>query len=244
MSTLNGGPGNIVTNGLVLYLDAANYLSYTSGSTTWRDLSSSNNSGTLINGPTFNTGSAGSIVFDGTNDYVNAGNNNSINFGTSNFTSNIWIYPYSSSLGTNREYGVINKNNGFQNSPGWALEISTYGYSAPFPTVDILCFNTGQTSFGNANVFSSVKTQIWSNINLVRNGNNFNMYVNGILSSTITNSNVGFNVDNSIDLTLAKSSTWQFSYKGEISNFNLYNRALTASEVLQNYNATKGRFGL
>jgi hypothetical protein len=66
MSTLNGGPGNIVTNGLVLYLDAANYLSYTSGSTVWRDLSSSNLSGSLINGPTFNSANGGYIACDGT----------------------------------------------------------------------------------------------------------------------------------------------------------------------------------
>ena len=70
MSTLNGGPGNIVTNGLVLYLDAANYQSYISGSTTWYDLSGNNNSGSLVNGPTYSSTNAGSIVFDGTNDYV------------------------------------------------------------------------------------------------------------------------------------------------------------------------------
>ena len=70
MSTLQGGPGNIVTNGLVLYLDAANTLSYTSGYTVWNDLSGNNNNGTLVDGPTFSSGNAGSIVFDGVDDYV------------------------------------------------------------------------------------------------------------------------------------------------------------------------------
>ena len=60
----------IITDGLVLYLDAANPYSYVSGSTVWNDISRGGNNGTLINGPTFSSANNGSIVFDGTNDYV------------------------------------------------------------------------------------------------------------------------------------------------------------------------------
>ena len=88
MSTQNGGP-NIITDGLVLYLDAGNTYSYTSGSTVWNDLSRSMLSGSLVNGPTFNTGSGGSIVFDGTNDYVLV-NNLSIT-GNQSITVSAWI---------------------------------------------------------------------------------------------------------------------------------------------------------
>ena len=73
MGAVEGGP-NVVYNGLVLYLDAANNKSYVSGSTSWNDLTSNQNVGTLTNGPTFNTGSGGSIVFDGVDDYVDCGN--------------------------------------------------------------------------------------------------------------------------------------------------------------------------
>lgn len=77
------GP-HIVTDGLVLALDAANPTSYPGSGTTWRDLSGNNNSGSLVNGPTFNSVNGGSIVFDGSNDYVNipyAGNtSNSFTF--------------------------------------------------------------------------------------------------------------------------------------------------------------------
>ena len=70
MGAVEGGP-NVVYNGLVLYLDAANNKSYVSGSTSWLDLTpNQSNSGSLTNGPTFNTGSGGNIVFDGTNDYI------------------------------------------------------------------------------------------------------------------------------------------------------------------------------
>jgi hypothetical protein len=72
MSTVHGGPGNIVTSGLVLNLDAANPRSYPPpyNGVTWTTLAGSNN-GTLINGPTFNSSNGGSIVFDGVNDYIN-----------------------------------------------------------------------------------------------------------------------------------------------------------------------------
>ena len=80
------GP-NIVTDGLVLVLDAANPTSYISGSTTWRDLSGNNNSGSLVNGPTFNSVNGGSIVFDGSNDYVEISPVNA----SSQFTLNLWI---------------------------------------------------------------------------------------------------------------------------------------------------------
>ena len=66
---VKGGP-NTVTSGLVLELDAGNIKSYQSGSTTWFDKSGNAYNGTLINGPTFNTGSLGNIVFDGVDDYV------------------------------------------------------------------------------------------------------------------------------------------------------------------------------
>ena len=69
----------VVTDGLVLYLDAANPKSIVSGSTIWTDLSRGGNNGTLIGGPTFNSGNGGSIVFDGSNDYVSVSNNSVFN---------------------------------------------------------------------------------------------------------------------------------------------------------------------
>jgi hypothetical protein len=80
---------NIVTDGLVLYLDAANTKSYVSGSTTWNDMSGFSNNGTLVNGPTFNSANGGSIVFDGVNDYVDC-NSTIVNLNSS-FTFASWV---------------------------------------------------------------------------------------------------------------------------------------------------------
>lgn len=87
------GPEN-VTNGLVLALDAGNKLSYPGSGTVWKDLSGNNNNGTLTNGPTFDSNNGGSIVFDGTNDYVS---NTMSNPGSMPITFEFWIYSNSSS---------------------------------------------------------------------------------------------------------------------------------------------------
>ena len=80
----------IVLNGLVLYLDAGNPLSYPGTGTIWTDLSNFGNNGTLINGPTFNSGNGGNIVFDGTNDFVTCG---TAIGKLPNFTISCWIKP-------------------------------------------------------------------------------------------------------------------------------------------------------
>ena len=104
----------IVTSGLVLALDAAERLSYPRTGTTWRDLSGNNNTGTLTNGPTFSAGNMGNIVFDGTNDYVNCGNNSSINL-TSYITLSTW---------TKKAYGSsasVAIDKGRDNYGAWSL---------------------------------------------------------------------------------------------------------------------------
>ena len=80
----------IVTNGLILYLDAANANSFVSGSTIWNDLSRGGYNGVLTNGPTFNSGNGGSIVFDGINDYISIAGGGGLS-GASNGTIDIWV---------------------------------------------------------------------------------------------------------------------------------------------------------
>ena len=245
MSTRYNFFGGLVTDGMILNLDAAKLQSYSGSGTNWVNLiNNSISGGTLTNGPTL-TGSGKNlaITFDGTNDYTEVLDNSIIDFGTSNFTSNIWIYPSSSLIG-NTEYGVINKNNGFQNSTGWGLELSTYTVTSPYQKLRLEGFNSGQSSWENSNVIGFVRTEIWSNVNLIRTGNKFELYINGSLSGTKINSNVGLNVDNSVNLTLGKSSTWQSYFKGNISNFNLFNRALSPFDIFQNFNAYKSRYGI
>ena len=96
---------SIVTNGLVLCLDAGNPRSYPGSGTAWYDVSGNNKTGTLVNGPSYNSSNGGSFVFDGVDDYVNV-NNFNVSHGTSNFTYSCWAYLSGKpSLGTIFENG-------------------------------------------------------------------------------------------------------------------------------------------
>jgi hypothetical protein len=231
MSTLSGGP-NIVVDGLVLALDAANTKSYVSGSTAWTDLSRSNNNGTLTNGPTFNGANGGSIVFDGTNDFINS--NNSINTGL-NFTVSVWFrrtvgsnrgglvansYPYSTNVGW---YFLINSNNDFAFS---------VGRDQAFVTT-------------NSNVITN---NIWYNVvsTTTGGGTDIKIYINSIVqvnaASLFTSVPIVYTTSN-FKIGGLVSPVGDY-FGGNISIVQIYNRALSATEILQNYNATKGRFGL
>ena len=232
MSTLNGGPGNIVTNGLVLYLDAANYLSYTSGSTTWRDLSSNNLSGSLVNGPTFSSANGGSIVFDGVNDYISIPDNSVLDFtGSVNLTSEVWIKF--------NQYKDIS----FVNAKGDGSGIvNNYNYFfIGTNTAFYFRFSDGTTSQSSPAIGpSTLPTGFWGYVVGVLDTSAIRLYLNGkeIGTATVRTINPKANT-NPFHI-----STPSYSLDGSVAISRVYNRALSASEVLQNYNATKGRFGL
>jgi hypothetical protein len=227
---------NIVTDGLVLYLDAANPKSYVSGSTTWTDIAAGNN-GTLVNGPTFDSANGGSIVFDGSNDYVDA---------SSYANESTW-------------------NSTFPN--GLTIDVS-FKLQSPFPSTSdgrsIITRNSGGdgTNAFNFSVQSNLKHRFWitntpgilSNTTLLTNTiyntimcwnrTQIIYYINGILDSTTFYSPTPI-LSSQTYLTIGNwvaTSGWQFP--GNIYSLKFYNRALSASEVLQNFNSTKTRFGL
>ena len=227
MSTLNGGPGNIVTNGLVLYLDAANYLSYTSGSTTWNDLSGNNNTGSLVNGPTFSSTNAGSIVFDGVDDYVNFGNILNPSLLNNNFTIEIWFNSSAYRFGQQQRL------------------VSYYDwYAFFFDSNSILRFEIRLNDFSYKAVTTTIPSvDSWNQLVATCNGTKLEIYKNGVLSNS-TNYTGSIGTINYVFNIGAYQNDTQYRINGKMSSTKMYNRALTPSEVLQNYNATKGRFGL
>jgi hypothetical protein len=233
MSTVEGG-GNIVTDGLVLCLDAANTKSYVSGSTTWNDLSRSGNDGTLTNEPTFDSQNAGSIVFDGTNDYVNL--RPSIITGAE-VSISLWYYKTVST-----QSWTFNANN---SSGGREL-----GSHIPWNDGVIYwdCGNNGGTDLpGN-----------WDRISKISNGNhigwhNWVFWKNASIGEMkIYKDGIEWHKEIGKTKLIGPTTIFNIATKANISEFDnaklalikIYNRALTAQEVLQNYNATKARFGL
>ena len=209
----------MVTDGLVLSLDAANTKSYPRSGTTWTDLSGNSNTGTLTNGPTFSAGNMGSIVFDGTNDYVNI---SSLITGNQSFSWGAWINP--TATGTPVLFG--NVSNGLAMISYWdsannKVRVGTYG-------------NDRLTS-GTA-----IPPSTWGYTFWTWNGTTLTSYTNGIADGTATG--FSFNISN-LYTTIGNSVNSQY-FTGRIAQTLVYNRALTAAEILQNYNATKSRFGL
>ena len=211
----------IVTDGLVLALDAGNTKSYPGSGTTWTDLSGNSNTGTLTNGPTYSSDNGGSIVFDGTNDYVTTGDMFDPN---SNFTFSSWVNL--DAFGTQRT--IISK----QNQAG-SIQIRIHGTDNDVEIVDNNRVNVGTFS----NFTLSLST--WYNIVVTRSSNTYSLYVDGVYKSDFTSTNV---YDYAAQ-TIGKNFNIATEYwDGKISIIHCYDRALSAEEIQQNYLATKGRY--
>jgi prepilin-type N-terminal cleavage/methylation domain-containing protein len=227
--------GNIITSGLVLRLDAGDTASYTGSGTTWLDLSGNNNNATLVNGVGYNSSEGGVLVFDGVNDYISINNASTLNL-SSGLTVSIWFYSGTSTpsilylKGTGvdpDQYNPLLRSNGYYAWTAGAFIRAQYN-----PPVNFILPNT------------------WYNLTVSHtSGSNPSIYKNSILSTSHTyiegsgatalgtNTNpVGINIDiprGTID-----------NFNGRISSIFVYNRSLTATEVQQNFDAIKGRFGL
>jgi hypothetical protein len=215
---------NIVTDGLVLYLDAANSISYVSGSTTWNDLSRSGNNGTLTNGPTFNSNNGGSIVFDGVDDYVIG---SGLNLSGSAFTISTWIKPNQSNTKIFFSVGNSTSTRGsihIRITNSTSILFGMYSDDLSFPVPDLL--------------------NNWSHITVSLNTDfTQSSFRNGVFVNS--RSAGGYFIGSSIWAAGVRlfGGLGEF-FSGNIPHTLVYNRALTPTEILQNYNATKGRYGL
>ena len=223
--------GRIVTSGLVLALDAADRNSYPGSGTTWTDVSGNGNNGTLTNGPTF---SNNSIVFDGVDDYVVVGSFNQLPTGSSARTVNIWFNPnittWQGNVNSLFFYGTTGVNGAV-----FGIDFDTY------PTMEIYTWGgAGRDVF-----FSSSFPQTgWSNLSVVYNGSTtLSIYENSRNTQNATVTALS-TTNTSVWIGSIDPSYQPWYYDGRISNIQIYNRALSASEVLQNYNAQKSRFNL
>jgi len=230
----------IVTDGLVLCLDAANTKSYPGSGTTWSDLSRSGNNGTLVNGPTFNSANGGSIVFDGTNDNCVLGN--VLNMGLNSWTLSCWV-KLNTGSGT---MGIVGKSrHNTSNAGRYVIFIaSNLIYSLFQPDANTFTITTSVTPYVDGK---------FHNIVLTINRNDFmTLYIDstsvgtpvGISGKTLANlrdSRDYFYVGASGDAT---GESPDLFLNGNIAQTQIYNRALSASEILQNFNATRARFGV
>ena len=227
--------GRIVTDGLVLALDAADRNSYISGSTTWRDLSPNGNNGTLINGPTFNSANGGSIVFDGIDDYVSISNSDFVNPGVGSFTIICWVNSDPSVTGDGWDLWVAKRVSGVD---GYYV-----GANNPLGVRFMIGNNAGgRTDTG----FISYTYNTWAMFtSILDRTNNTQTIIRNAYEETSTVTPAGGTYSNAGNLYLgADVGVGAFYVNGRQSSVYIYNKALSAAEVLQNYNAQKSRFGL
>jgi energy-coupling factor transporter ATP-binding protein EcfA2 len=234
---LNRDYEGIVTDGLVLNLDAGFTPSYPKSGTTWTDLSLSGNNGTLTNGPTFSADGGGTIVFDGVDDYVAISDSTSLNI-TGSISMEILFKTPRESI-TER---LITKEL-FVGTFGLGYQLSRYSSDRMLAT-----YNNGNTRiFLYSNKKASDFFSNYTHVIYTYNGSNSQkMWINGVDESGqnqfISNFTAGSTAG--VDLNIMRRGRSQEEAQGTIAYTRLYNKGLSQSEVLQNYNATKGRFGL
>ena len=259
MSTVNAGwrGPNIVKEGLVLYLDAASgtsYSPYTSG-VTWRDISGNGNNGTLTNGPTYSSANGGNIVFDGVDDYVQNPNRSTIT--EFQYSSSFTIECFARIMeNSGTGYLITNRASLDGNSTeytGWGMcqnagTIACFIGGYPLLNIDWRNVNISTIQFSN-NIFSKWAHIVWTNSPIQGESK---IYVNGINATNQSFDDntppyiINYNGNHKVTLGMSPADGTPGSHylSGSISVARVYNKELSAQEVLQNYNSAKSRFNL
>lgn len=221
---------SIITNGLILYLDAGNPRSYTGSGTTWTDLSGNGNNATLTNGPVFSNVNNGIITFDGVNDFAQT----SLFDADNSKTFSAWFFP--TSVAANNSTALMR---GRDNSgTGWNLRIGFNSATGDRYRASAVIGATAYDAFATG---ASLNT--WVHLTGVYiAGTSIDLYVNGILRTTtatptgaLRTSTAGWGVATS------SATTFNAQSNGEVL---VYDRVLSQSEIWQNFNATRARYGV
>jgi hypothetical protein len=231
-----GHGASTVRDGLVLHLDAANIKSYPGSGNTWNDLSGNNNNGT-INGPTHDSVN-GIFTFDGSNDSVNLGN---IDIITTAFSIEIWFKGNPTQNGSYNSFVTKDIPGSFGTFAMTSDENNNYvrfGYNG----------TTGQKEVAaNATVGASdLKANTWFHYCGTWDGSNvLSLYRNSELLKTTTGANGTIITGNSSDLLIGDRTATDGYFNGEISLVRIYNnKTLSQTEVKQNFEALRGRYGI
>jgi hypothetical protein len=216
----HNGP-RIVTDGLILYLDAGNSKSYPGSGSIWTDLSGQNNNGTIENSPTYNIANKGAFTFNGTTQRVNCGNSSSLQITSGSIGA--W---FNADSNNSNFRGIIAKQN------AWGLFVAnnvlvTYDWGAPATRSTNITVGNNTWNYTVMTFTETTGTP----------SNNAIIYLNGnpVLTTTIKHSN------HSVAVYVGEANSNQY-FSGKISNASIYNRVLSPTEIVQNYNAIKSRF--
>jgi hypothetical protein len=208
--------------------------------TTWTDLTGRGSNGTLTNGPTYNSSNGGSLVLDGVDDYALGTINGSIFTGS--FTQSAWIYK----LNANQIWQGVFTNSSPATNYTYLMTFGNGSVAAPYNSV-----GANQVGISDSGIFLDIGTHTnrWLYIVMTKTGSTLNIYCykDGTLlqtSGTINWNGGNFATTNNYEIGRHWAGGSIVPLQGNIAQVQVYNKALTAAEIQQNYNATKGRYGL
>ena len=238
----------IITNGLIMNLDAGFTPSYPTTATTWYDLSGNVNNGVLTNGPTYTSQYGGGIVLDGVDEYIVV--NRTVNLEPTSVTMQCVFYI--NNMDSGNYPGIIAK--GYWDSQTTPKDIEGYSMHIRPSTYNLwVDFNNNGTrktlQFGNEGINAGITQNSLNFITVTIGPTGANIYNKGVnYYSDNNNYTIAYTGDNGgtvpADLWIGWMQYRGGTLNGRVYNASIYNRALSASEVLQNFNAQKGRYGL
>ncbi len=225
---------SVVTSGLVLNLDAANIKSYPASGTSWFDLSGNGNTGTLTNGPTFDSANGGSLIFNGTNQYITCSSLANYNFGSA-----ITVEVFHKNNGNINYRGIV--SNVYAVGTGFDLRYGRENYFGGTNNGTRLgCSVT--TANGTYAISINSELNLWGHYCFTYNGTLLQSYKNG---QTFTNISASGSLGTNTNVvTISRNSNSGEYLSGPLPLVRLYNRALSSQEIYQNYNSLRGRYGL
>jgi hypothetical protein len=241
MATTYGTPP-IVSDGLVLYLDAANSKSYPGSGTTWIDLIGTNNgtfegSGGDNNTPQFQNTNLGVLNFDGVDDMII--------IAPSTFTTldevsiSMWVKVLSNDGGYNAFFSARNAATAMDATTGINID---QGNSSSTSWSLLNVEGAGRIGYEVDQMTTSVDFGVWAHLGVTISTSNIEVYINGQSQNSRSRSNVAMGLQYLTIGARYYNSAYRGYLNADISNIQLYNRVLTQKEILQNYNAIKGRF--
>jgi hypothetical protein len=216
---------SIVTTGLVLCVDAGNPRSYSGSGTQWNDATSSGFNFALTNGPVYSSSNLGSFTFDGVNDFASASDNTALN--TQTPTVEVWVKTNATTQnGFWFEKGTVNSQYALFQEGGliqWRMNIG-----------GVTNLSTTTASFMNTSNWFQVVGTYTSGSRI--------LYINGVQVNS--DAQTGTISTNASGMYIGSYNSGGYYYNGALSICRVYNRVLSAAEVLQNFNATRGRYGI
>jgi hypothetical protein len=230
----------IVTSGLQLHLDVGNPNSYPGSGSTWFDLSGNSRHGTLQNGVGYNSSNGGSLVFDYSNDHVTT--TGMSNFSYSNgITVSVWHY---NGGGTGPYRGVVNNGISGDRLGGFDLRYGREDYFGGSNNGTNLNWTITTSNGVNKLISMYANTFEWHYYVATYDNSVLRVYKDGNLFNSTTHSSGGQLKTTSASTLIGWSRDTSEYLDGRLGSVKIYNRALSAAEIQQNFNATKARFGL